>query len=150
MTHSILKEETLFKRPAYIVLNTKEIVRELSGKLSRTWDWAEDESIIVELFQEILQLITIRENAELSLQYESMGLVQDTMLWRFGAEIDNILDFSRFMVRFGMAIVHQLESIGVYENGIMKYVYHSRLGNDIVLVQAFYNQPNDDHPEPAA
>jgi hypothetical protein len=106
----------------------------------------EDEDILVKLVQEILQLITIRADAELSLQYESMGLVSDTMIWRFGSQVDNVLEFSRFMVRFGMEIVSQLEAYGVYEKGIMRYAYHSRLGNDIVLVQAFYSKPHDERP----
>lgn len=150
MTHSILQEETLFRQPAYVVLNTRHLVGQLKYRLPPSPDRASDEATLVNFLQEILQLITIRDEAELTLQYESMGMVADIMkLWSHRAASENTLEMCKFLVTLGMEIKRQLEDAGVYVNGVMQYSYHMRLNDDVVLVQSFYNRNQEEALQPA-
>lgn len=150
MTHSILQEETLFRQPAYIVLNTRHLIGQLKYRLPPSPDRASDEEALVNFLQEILQLITVRDTAELTLQYESMGMVSDIMkYWSHRAANENTIELCRFLVTLGMELVAQLEAAGVYVNGVMRYSYHMRLGDDVVLVQSFYNRTQDEGAQPS-
>jgi hypothetical protein len=142
MTHSTLPESNMYKSPAYIILPTNKVVKDMMAAMSPHQFLYEEEENFTRVLDEVIQIISTRKDAELSLQYESISLVQDAM---YSAEVGNVIEFTRFLVEFGMHLITHLEAAGVYKNGRMHYSYHGRIGNDIVLVQTFF-EPQIESP----
>ena len=144
MTHSTLQEDSLYKSPTYIVLDTREMVRKLMRLRSSHVADDKEEEEFTNILDEVLQIISTQRDVELSLQYESISIVQQALAC---VELDQIVEFTRFMVQFGMDLVGQLILAGAYTNGRLNYSYHGRAGHDIVLVQTFFDP--DPHAEPS-
>lgn len=92
----------------------------------------QSEENFTKILDDVLMIISDRTDAELSLQYESMHMMTEHLK---DGNYESMLEFSRFLVEFGMHLVRELELAGVYENGRMTYGYHGRVGFDVTLVQ---------------
>lgn len=89
--------------------------------------WRED---MDKILPEIIQIIAFKNDAELSLQYESMQLVQDAMGDR---DVKQVVEYTRFLVSLGMHLVTILQRIGAYQGNRLMYVYKCMYNENIVL-----------------
>lgn len=94
--------------------------------------WLEDMDRIL---PEIIQIISIKKDAELSLQYESMQMVQDAMGER---DVAQVVEYTRFLVNLGMHLVGVLQRIGAYQNNRLMYSYKCMQNENIVLEHVLF------------
>lgn len=102
--------------------------------------WIED---MDKILPEILQVIAFKKDAELSLQYESMQIVQEAMGDR---DISKVVEYTRFLVNLGMHLVRVLQRIGAYQNNRLMYSYKCMANENIVLEHILFTR-GDDEPQ---
>lgn len=135
--------------PSHIILDTRTVVRELrecmlsfyegenaSARLINSF-WLED---MDKILPEILQVIAFKNEAEMSLQYESMQIVQESMTER---DVEHIVEYTRFLVMLGMHLVRVLQRIGAYQNNRLMYAYKCMQNENIVLEHILFESPHD-------
>lgn len=105
----------------------------LADKIKSVPSYAlQSEENFTKLLDDVLLIISDRTDAELSLQYESLQMMTEHLQ---DGNYESMIEFSRFLVEFGMHLVRELELAGIYENGRMTYGYHGRVGYDVTLIQ---------------
>lgn len=102
--------------------------------------WRED---MDKVLTEIIQIIAFKKDAELSLQYESMQIVQEAMQER---DIAQVVEYTRFLVNLGMALVGKLQCIGAYSHGKLMYAYKCMQNENIVLEHVLFTPRDQDGP----
>lgn len=104
--------------------------------------WRDD---MDKILPEIIQIIAFKNDAELSLQYESMQMVQEAMGER---DVSQVVEYTRFLVNLGMHLVTILQRIGAYQNNRLMYVYKCMFNENIVLEHFLFVGKGKDYDPP--
>jgi hypothetical protein len=131
--------------PSHIILATREVVSELVAAMLPYLDDSDATPTrfmrqivrddMDKILPEIIQIIAFKKDAELSLQYESMQMVQDAMGER---DVTQVVEYTRFLVNLGMHLVGVLQRIGAYHNNRLMYSYKCMQNENIVLEHVLF------------
>jgi len=140
---------TALRAPSHIILDTRLLVRELRDSMMPFYEGDGASAKLINIFwhgdmekilPEVVQIISFKKDAELSLQYESMQIVQEAIGEH---NVDQVVAYARFLVNLGMHLSQHLQRAGAYQNGILKYTYKCMHGDDIVLEHVLFNGADD-------
>ncbi len=148
MTRLYLKEKWSNPLPPLVVLPTKEVMKKLwdgilivQGELGEIPVKQLSEYHFSKIAEEIMNSLTYRDTAILTLEYECLGLAKELLEeseWVTDLSTDIPVIFSNMVLEAGKAIFGLLEEIHAYHGGNLAYQYSERDGFDIILMHRDY------------